>query len=279
LGSDGVVRGTPTAAGTNPVLVKADYKGKSATQSYAMAYTAGIAQFSGFRAWSDGTVARTCKEYLVGKAGYAYFGATGDGIYRVDTDGAGPHYPMDTHCDMTTDGGGWTVVQRRVDGQVNFYRPYQAYAQGFTESTVEYYAGNARLAHWTATGSHSLRFDLTRTNGQTASATYANFKVAGAEDGFRLVSANWVGGTAGDSFSRHVGMRFTTFDVDNDGVSGTNCATVYKGAWWYEACHASNLNGQYLNGTHESYADGINWLTWTGYHESLAKTEMKIREH
>lgn len=57
-----------------------------------------------------------------------------------------------------------------------------------------------------------------------------------------------------------------------------NCAAVSHGAWWYHNCHQSNLNGHYLSGTHESYADGINWLTGQGQHYSYKVAEMKIRE-
>lgn len=71
-------------------------------------------------------------------------------------------------------------------------------------------------------------------------------------------------------------MKFTTKDRDND-HSENNCASFYHGAWWYRNCHTSNLNGQYLRGQHTSYADGIEWSSWTGWQYSLKFSEMKIR--
>lgn len=81
---------------------------------------------------------------------------------------------------------------------------------------------------------------------------------------------------AGDSLLKHSGMRFTTKDRDGD-HSENNCAAFYRGAWWYRNCHTSNLNGQYLRGPHASYADGVEWSSWTGWQYSLKFSEMKIR--
>ena len=84
-------------------------------------------------------------------------------------------------------------------------------------------------------------------------------------------------GTSGDSLAVHRCMPFTTKDQDNDPHGGENCANKFKGAWWYKNCHQSNLNGLYLRGNHSSYANGVNWKDWKGYHYSLKRTEMKIR--
>ena len=73
-------------------------------------------------------------------------------------------------------------------------------------------------------------------------------------------------------------MQFSTKDQDNDlGQHVSNCAENYKEAWWYNDCHSSNLNGLYLNGSHASLADGVNWYTFRGYNYSLKRTEMKIK--
>ncbi|MCT7639759.1 fibrinogen-like YCDxxxxGGGW domain-containing protein [Aliarcobacter butzleri] len=63
------------------------------------------------RYWSNNSYATSCLGYI--KSGtnmYPYVGATGDGVYRIDPDGSGIIVPFDTYCDMSTDGGGWTLV-------------------------------------------------------------------------------------------------------------------------------------------------------------------------
>ena len=84
-------------------------------------------------------------------------------------------------------------------------------------------------------------------------------------------------GTAGDSLSYHRGYPFTTKDQDNDSGSSRNCAVEYKGAWWYQNCHYSNLNGLYHHGKHSSNADGVNWYHWKGHKYSAKRAEMKFR--
>ena len=86
-----------------------------------------------------------------------------------------------------------------------------------------------------------------------------------------------ISGDAGDSLGYHNGMKFSTKDRDNDLAYEGSCAQRFKGAWWYQTCHYSNLNGLYLRASHTSRANGVNWYHWRGYYYSLQKTEMKIR--
>ncbi|XP_067431245.1 fibrinogen C domain-containing protein 1 [Thunnus thynnus] len=205
-------------------------------------------------------------------------GGSQDGVYSVfpthDPDG------FMVYCDMTTDGGGWTVIQRREDGSVNFFRGWEAYRDGFGKTTGEHWLGLQRMSSLTRSGGYELRIDMADFDNATAFAHYADFSVGRdsvnpEEDGYPLTVEQY-SGTAGDSLLKHSGMRFTTKDRDQD-QSENNCAAYYQGAWWYRNCHTSNLNGQYLRGGHASYADGVEWSSWTGWQYSLRFTEMKIR--
>lgn len=76
----------------------------------------------------------------------------------------------------------------------------------------------------------------------------------------------------------HSNMMFTTFDQDND-LASDNSAVRYRGAWWYkDKAPQSNLNGHYYpGGPHSSYADGVDWSSWTGLQYSMRVAEMKIK--
>ncbi|CAH1272632.1 TNR [Branchiostoma lanceolatum] len=195
---------------------------------------------------------------------------------------SGPYtvYPGDSpggllvYCDMDTDGGGWTVFQRRQDGSVDFYLDWNKYKEGFPSSSVsgEFWLGNDNIHRLTSQKAYELRVDLEAVDGVTAYAVYDTFSVGDESDKYRL-SVGGFSGTAGDSMAKHDGKPFSTKDSDND-PSNLHCAVSFTGAWWYDACQHANLNGAYGDDT---YGKGINWFTFRGHTESLKFTEMKIR--
>ncbi|CAH3139619.1 unnamed protein product [Pocillopora meandrina] len=201
-------------------------------------------------------------------------GWNSSGVYTINPDGG---KPVQVLCDMITDGGGWTVFQRRLDGSVDFFLGWESYKYGFGNLNGEFWLGNDNLHHLTDSDDVMLRVDLEDFEGNIAYAEYTTFKVADEADKYRLLIGGY-SGTAGDSMLGHDSMRFSTKDQDNDhGNHTSNCAERYKGAWWYNDCHRSNLNGLYLHGPGAPFGIGVNWYAFRGYHYSLKRTEMKVK--
>ena len=107
---------------------------------------------------------------------------------------------MQVLCDMITDGGGWTVFQRRLNGSVDFYRDWSSYKKGFGYLNGEFWLGNDNLHRLTAAGNVTLRVDLEDFEGNFAYAEYTTFKVADEADKYRLLIGGY-SGTAGDSMA------------------------------------------------------------------------------
>ena len=101
-------------------------------------------------------------------------------------------------CDMTTEGGGWTVFQTRMDGSVFFYLGWEEYRVGFGNLNGEFWLGNDNLHCLTANATMMLRVDLEDYDGVRKYAQYTTFTVADADDNYRLTIDGY-NGTAGDS--------------------------------------------------------------------------------
>ena len=175
---------------------------------------------------------------------------------------------------METDGGGWTVFQMREDGSVDFYRNWTDYENGFGDLTGEFWLGLSKIYRLTKEGSNTLRVDLEDFEGNTTYANYSTFNVGNSSTEYILTVGGY-SGTAGDSLAYHNGMRFSTYDNDND-IWYNNCAQEWTGAWWYKYCHYSNLNGRYFNAPTNNYR-GIIWDSWKS--TTLQFSEMKTRRN
>lgn len=193
-----------------------------------------------------------------------------DGVYNIiDIQKAKPVY-----CDMTTDNGGWTVIQRRVNGSVDFYRNWTEYKNGFGFADHEYWIGNDMLHRLTSTNPQELRVDMERFNGEKAYAVYSNFSVGDEASKYQLQVTGY-SGNAGDSLDGSNNMKFTTLDQDND-RSSRNCATEYRSAGWFNICHRANPNGPYTD-SEKTGGVYITWYYWKNSYISLKSIQLMIR--
>ncbi|XP_048051124.1 microfibril-associated glycoprotein 4-like [Megalobrama amblycephala] len=207
-------------------------------------------------------------------------GQTVSGIYSIYP---GSGAPVWVYCDMISDGkdedkGGWTVFQRRMDGSVNFYRPWNQYKRGFGNVESEYWLGLENMYQLTRNRKYMLRVDLEDFTGKKVFAQYLSFSVDCETDGYKLHVSGFSNGGAGDSLTYHNDMKFSTFDKDQD-IWDSNCAKKYLGAFWYNNCHYANPNGVYLWGEDPTiFAIGNVWYHYKNSHAvGLKSISMKIR--
>ncbi|XP_023577141.1 tenascin-X isoform X11 [Octodon degus] len=179
--------------------------------------------------------------------------------------------PLSVFCDMETDGGGWLVFQRRVDGRTDFWRDWEDYAHGFGNISGEFWLGNEALHSLTQAGDYAMRVDL-RAGDEAVFAQYDSFRVDSAAQHYRLHLEGFHG-SAGDSMSYHSGSVFSARDRDPNNLL-ISCAVSYRGAWWYRNCHYANLNGLYGSTVDHQ---GVSWYHWKGFDFSIPFTEMKLR--
>ena len=199
-------------------------------------------------------------------------GQNTSGVYTIQPDSQAP---FQAYCDMETDGGGWTVFQRRMDGSVDFYRNWTDYQRGFGSLNGEFWLGLDKI-HRLTSNATELRVDMQDFDRNSAYAQYTSFSVGDSASKY-ILSVSGYNGTAGDSLAFQNGQNFSTRDHDNDAAAG-NCAQLFKDAWWYCACNHSNLNALYRSESRSSADDDVNFFRWRGFKYSLKFSEMKLRQ-
>ncbi|XP_071782760.1 fibroleukin [Centroberyx gerrardi] len=224
---------------------------------------------------------RDCSEYSV-------LEERKNGVYRVTPDARNGTFEV--FCDMESFGGGWTVIQQRLNGSVSFNRTWTEYKKGFGNPRGEFWLGNDHIHLLTKAKDMILRIELEDFEGVREYAKYDQFYVANEFLRYRL-SVSGYSGTAGNaiSFNRHFNHDqkfFTTPDRDNDMYPSGNCGAYYSSGWWFDACMSANLNGKYYHKRYKGVRNGIFWGTWhnmsteyypTNYRQAFKTVKMMIR--
>ncbi|XP_062604820.1 microfibril-associated glycoprotein 4-like [Saccostrea cucullata] len=209
------------------------------------------------------------------------YGNTESGVYEIYP--FGNNSKVSVFCDMMTEGGGWTAIQRRVSGSVSFDRNWTDYKTGFGNPNGSYWIGNDVIHQLTKRRNSSLYVSITLTNGTKLYELYNQFSVADETNSYQLFLGGPATGTLGDSMLHTgspynydlSGMYFSTPDRDNDGFP-RNCAALsnIRGGWWFNSCHLAFLNGPW---SPESWT--FPWYPTVTNGKQIKETLMMIKPH
>ncbi|KAL7374978.1 hypothetical protein ABVT39_010008 [Epinephelus coioides] len=218
-----------------------------------------------------------------------------NGLFKIKPGGTDSTQVVEVYCQQEGLMGGWLLVQQRESGALSFNRTWAEYRNGFgsidAKGKGEFWLGNQNLHLLTNQGETILKVEMEDWEGGVASAEYT-VRVGSEVEGYQLHVSGYTG-DAGDalimpnsdmaSYLSHSGMKFSTFDKDNDKWE-ESCAEMYGGGWWYNNCQAANLNGIYYKGTYDpekntpyEIENGVVWATYKPANYSLKTVRMFIR--
>lgn len=173
------------------------------------------------------TIARSCAEAMPT--------SRSSGIYDILIPSYSVHH-FKVACDGEIRGGNWTIILRRMDGSVDFYRKWADYKEGFGNLAGEFFLGLDKIHALTNDQPHELFIVFEDFEGKLRYEAYDAFAIGDELDYYKLHTLGTATGTAGDSLRRQHNMNFSSQDQDNDKHT-SNCAQLYTGGWWYNDCH------------------------------------------
>ncbi|XP_061190066.1 fibroleukin-like [Saccostrea echinata] len=206
-------------------------------------------------------------------------GHTDSGVYNIYPYGTMTS-PVRVYCHMETMDGGWTAIQKRIDGSLSFERNWIDYKNGFGTPEQEVWIGNDIIHQLTKGGYSTLYVSITLANGSRLYELYDRFSVSNETEKYQLLLEGPATGTLGDSMinteypnNAMPRMYFSTADRDYDKTGG-NCALSWGGGWWFNACSDAFLNGPWAP---ERWRNP--WYPTVSYGGIVGKTLMMIKRH
>uniref|UniRef100_H0ZHW1 Angiopoietin-related protein 3 n=1 Tax=Taeniopygia guttata TaxID=59729 RepID=H0ZHW1_TAEGU len=196
-------------------------------------------------------------------------GVQASGVYTIQPNGS---EAFSVYCEMKF-GTSWTVIQKRVDGSLDFNQTWDAYTNGFGDLNEEFWLGLKKIYSITQQGNYLLRIELQDWRGNRRHIEYS-FSLGGPSTNFTLQLSR-MSGSIPNALPEHAELRFSTGDT----ASGSSCPQSHPGGWWHSECEETNLNGKYVTPRSRGRLDrgkGLYWKPKKGRYYLLKSTKIMI---
>lgn len=197
-------------------------------------------------------------------------GVQASGVYTIKPNGS---EAFNVYCEMKF-GTSWTVIQKRVDGSLDFNQTWDAYTNGFGDLNEEFWLGLKKIYSITNQGNYILRIELQDWRGNRRHIEYT-FSLGGPSTRYSLQLSR-MSGSIPNALPEHTELRFSTEDTASD----SNCPENHLGGWWHSECEETNLNGKYVTPRSRGRLDrgkGLYWKPKKGRYYLLKSTKIMIQ--
>ncbi|XP_062604191.1 fibrinogen-like protein 1 [Saccostrea cucullata] len=139
--------------------------------------------------------------------------------------------------------------------------------------------GNDVIHMLTKNGYNYMRVEMLKTDNKPLEAEYSHFFVGDESTEYRLTISGFTGFYDCMTNKNHGktdanGVKFSTFDIDNDQWNNGICANNCQSGWWFHSCTCGNLNG--LFGIKKTVSV-MRWMCADGWLCPLKATRILIR--
>ncbi|XP_024909597.1 angiopoietin-related protein 3-like [Cynoglossus semilaevis] len=172
---------------------------------------------------------------------------------------------------------GATVIQRRINGSVNFDQTWEKYEHGFGDLQGEFWLGLGKIHTLAAQGNTVLDIQLEDWKHSRHFVKY-RFYLEGPESNY-TIHLKYLSGDLPDLMGNHAGVTFSTRDRDKDGHRDSNCAHQQTGGWWFNVCGDTNPNGRYFHVRPKGRSErrrGVQWKSPQKVSYSFRLTQISV---
>lgn len=139
------------------------------------------------------------------------------------------------YCEVNK--GGWTRIMNKVDRSIYFNKSLIEYKNGFGDIEGNNWLGLDHMRFILTNRNYKIRFELFNDINNIYYFEFNTFMIGSESEGYKITLSDLNSRNINPFINYMNGMKFSTYDSDNDKYEAGNCALNYKTGWWMSSCY------------------------------------------